>query len=156
MQEIRIESCRDAELLATMNREIQEVHAAWYPQEFKTWNAQAAKHFFDEMLRDLNTFAWVAKRDEMALGYVIALVQNRGENAFRFAHKSLHIDQLSVNASFQRQGIGGQLLQHVIQWAAEQKINRITIDHWAENLAASSLYTQAGFTNYMYRMEKIK
>lgn len=156
MHEIRIEPCRDAELLATMNREIQEVHAAWYPREFKPWNQEASTTFFNVMLQDPNTFAWVAMRDEMALAYVIALVQNREENAFRYAHKSLHIDQLSVNASFQRQGIGGQLLQHVIQWAAEQKINRITIDHWAQNLAAATLYTQAGFANYMYRMEKIK
>lgn len=154
MHEIRIESCSDAELLALMNREIQQVHAAWYPKEFKPWNAQAAKIFFEDLLRDPNTFAWVAKRDEMALGYVIALKQNRGENAFRFEQQVVHIDQLAVNETVRGQGIGSELVEHVLRWASQQKITRITIDHWARNTSAAKLYERMGFTNYMFRMEK--
>lgn len=56
------------------------------------------------------------------------------------------LEDVIVAPPYRRQGIGRQLLDHVLQWCRQQGLLRVTLltDH--DNLAALSFYERAGFS----------
>ena len=56
------------------------------------------------------------------------------------------LEDVIVAPPYRRQGIGRQLLDHVLQWCRQQGLLRVTLltDH--DNLAAFAFYERAGFS----------
>ena len=55
------------------------------------------------------------------------------------------ITNVAVNPTVRRQGIGKQLIKHLLTYADRNKINRIFLEVRVSNEAAISLYQGAGF-----------
>lgn len=56
--------------------------------------------------------------------------------------KATHINSLVVSPHFFRQGIGRQLMQHILQYFSSKVF---TVETGLENIPASKLYTSLGF-----------
>lgn len=56
-----------------------------------------------------------------------------------------HITNLAVRPEFRRRGFAGKLLQDLIDYAAENDINAITLEVRVSNIPAISLYESFGF-----------
>ena len=70
------------------------------------------------------------------------------EGARKLAHKGF-IRGMYVTARFRNQGIGGQLVSHVLQHAASLSgLRQVTLTVTASNLAAIALYDKMGFTSF--------
>ncbi|MDQ2086214.1 ribosomal protein S18-alanine N-acetyltransferase [Herbivorax sp. ANBcel31] len=56
-----------------------------------------------------------------------------------------HITNIAVHPQYRRNGIGGRLVQHLINIAKNEKISRITLEVRKSNVIAQKLYTRYGF-----------
>ncbi|MBW4060956.1 GNAT family N-acetyltransferase [Candidatus Saccharibacteria bacterium] len=69
------------------------------------------------------------------------------------------IDDLGVGRYFQRQGIGTQLVNFVIDWARSDGLSALKVITQANNFAAAATYRAAGFEEtageYLYFEKKL-
>ena len=57
-----------------------------------------------------------------------------------------YVKRVVVQPDFRKQGLAGQLMQHIIAFArTEQQINAIDLHVWEDNAAAIRLYESLGF-----------
>jgi len=80
-------------------------------------------------------FSIVLELDDRVVGYAIVSL----------AAAEAHILNLCVDVSSQRQGLGNLLLQEVLNYAREQKVQRMFLEVRPSNDVAIRLYEQAGF-----------
>ena len=60
--------------------------------------------------------------------------------------KSLYIDDLCVLDGYRKQGIGGKVLDYVLDFARENGVEQITLNVWQGNEPAISFYKDKGFS----------
>ncbi len=77
----------------------------------------------------------------------------RGENAFRYAGRSLVVDQMVVSNTHRRQGIGTLLMDRVRVEAAERGVQRVELKVYSDNDDARRFYEAQGFVRFQNRME---
>lgn len=82
---------------------------------------------------------WVAKQDGKIIGWLDAT-----GSAFRKKQHAIYL-VLAVRKQYWRQGIGGQLLESVIEWARNSSITRLELTVLETNKSAINLYKKYGF-----------
>jgi len=145
---INIRTTNDHRLLAVLNQEVQELHAQMHPQLFKAFDAEAVMQFFKTLLENKQVYAYVAYVDEMPAGFMLLIEKTLSENAFKYADRLLHIDQVGVQARYRQQGIGKLLLEKACELARALNIQRIELDHWSSNTVAKSTFEKLGFQTF--------
>ena len=92
------------------------------------------KGIFADCLR-VGYECWVATENEIIIAHAVLSVA-AGES---------HILNLAVSKKYQKQGIGKQLLRHLIDLARLQKADMIMLEVRPSNLSAIKLYETSGF-----------
>lgn len=141
---ITISETRDHTLVATLNEEVQALHAQWYPA-FKPYDKAAMTIAIKQMLEKDGHKAYVAYADGVPVGSLVCYVKEIEENAFHYHIKALYIDQVSVLKKYQGQGIGKMLLQQAEQLAGELHIQQLQLDHWSANAEAAQFFRANGY-----------
>lgn len=150
---IRIATADDAALLATLNDDVQKLHADALPHFFKQPSVETFPVTkFTEAIAEPNHTIFLAEVNGVAVGYLMAEVRHRPESAMTFAFDSIMVDHISVQPAFHRQGIGEALIGAVKALAHEKNIATVTLDTWAFNQNAQAFFAQQGFTVYNYRL----
>ena len=93
---------------------------------------------------------FIASEENVIAGF---LVGRRGA-ANKDSH-SIHI-AMGILASFWGKGIGSQLLQTFIDWAAKNQFHRIELTVMEHNTRAQSLYKNMGFESEGIKRDSIK
>jgi ribosomal protein S18 acetylase RimI-like enzyme len=151
---IRIELTKDYKDLARLSKVVQDLHCKLYPNDFKPFDQVKIEKKFEKMLSDSNGFAFVAREEEKAIGYLLCFVKLRKENAFQFEKIVLNISQISVALDYRNRGVAQQLIEQAEKLANKKDITCIHLDHWSQNLIASKFFINNGFEYYNHRMEK--
>jgi len=83
----------------------------------------------------------------------LALIENQfvGNVMYRIKNMNIYIDKIIVTESFQRQGIGGKLLEYAINMGKLQKASLAILTVSARNIQAIDFYIKHGF-----ELERIK
>ena len=87
--------------------------------------------------------------------YAFCVIQNLSQCDNLRPDKSLYIDDICVDESYRRHGVGKKLYEHVVQFAKEEKCFNITLNVWAKNLSAQAFYESMGMTVQKVCMEKV-
>lgn len=82
--------------------------------------------------------SWVLCFDEKVIGF-ICTERLSEENC-------LHIHEFAIAQAFQRKGFGENLLKHVIIWAEQQQIARLTLTTFKEVPWNAPFYKKVGFS----------
>lgn len=88
-----------------------------------------------ENLENAGEKGWVAEQNGVTLGFLVARVMG----------DEMEILNLAVDANTHRQGIGRELLQQAISWAAESHTIRVFLEVRSSNTAARRFYQANGF-----------
>ena len=151
--EIHLATLADAERIAALNVDVQNVHAEALPHIFKhVTDASFALPYITEQLSTSNTYFYIASIDGEDAGYVYARVVRRPENAYMHPWNFVYIDQIAVKPAYQRRGCGAALIQAVRELAREQGISTIAMDTWFFNEKAQAFFAHEGFTTFNMRM----
>lgn len=143
--EIHLEKTQDPLILSALNESVQEYHHVHYPADFKAYNQTEIARAFEEMLSSADCYAYVARVNQEPVGYILCFLQQRKENAFQYAQRNLHIDQIGIKETHRKMGIGQALMHHVFKLAHELNVDQIQLDHWAVNVEAKRFFEHLGF-----------
>ncbi len=151
---IRRATLADAELLAALNKDVQQLHADAYPSWFRQPDnfAEIVADFETRILADANGFVFIVEAQQQAVGYIYAKVVTHPENAYTYARKLMLVDQIAVRPNDQRNGYGQMLMQVVRDEALAQGINRVVLDMYEFNSNAYRFYAKMGFERVSVRM----
>jgi len=70
-------------------------------------------------------------------------------------HTSLYIDDICVDETYRRQGIGKKLFAAAVEFAKESEVYAIDLNVWEFNESAIKFYESLGFTTRFRKMELI-
>ncbi len=91
--------------------------------------------FLNDILSDRPVFYRVCYGEDSLLGYLGAHIED----------EKMHIVNMAVEPSWQRCGIGGELLKRALDFARKKSIAEIYLEVRRSNQAAISLYKKYGF-----------
>lgn len=66
---------------------------------------------------------------------------------YQFGNKSSHVADvgIGVHPEFRRRGIGRALMQNAVDWARDQRFEKLTLDLYASSKSARHLFEKTGF-----------
>ena len=149
---IRRATVDDAEAIAGLGANIQQMHHEERPDWFKPADGIAAVEMYRSRLNGLAVTAFIAEQDDIALGFVVAEVQVRPDSPLGQAQTILIVDHIGVAPSQQRRGVGHELLNAVRELAGQVSAHRILLTTWEFNLDARRFFEAEGFETEMRRM----
>lgn len=144
----------DAEVLAVLNKDVQQIHADALPKLFKQPNdlTEIRADFQTRILADMDGFVLIAEDEQQAVGYIYAKVVVRPESAYTFTQRLMLVDQISVRSCDQHKGYGQLLMQAVLEEASARGIHRVVLDMYTFNSNAQHFYAKMGFERLSVRM----
>lgn len=151
---ITVAETKDHRLLAGMSEEIQTLHHTMYPAIFKPFSHAEIAGFFEQTLKKPETMAFMAYADEAPVGYALIFIQESAENPFKYASRSIHLDQLLVSQATRKLGVAQLLMDKVYEVARERNIDVIDLNHWTDNAPARRFFAKNGFSYYQEKMMK--
>lgn len=149
---IEIVSTKDANLLARLNHDVQEIHHDIEPEIFKPFNLDDIETFFQKVLVNSSVEAYIAMVDDVPAGYILLVENTTVENPFKYSCTTLHIDQICVESSYKGKGIGKALVDHAKRYAMEKQIKRIEMNYWTQNHNSGEFFRSQGFKNFNERL----
>jgi ribosomal protein S18 acetylase RimI-like enzyme len=145
----------DVAALVKLNGQVQSLHAALYPGDFKPKvdDDELADFMISVMEQDENRIL-IAEIDEIAVGYVWLEIKNCPETALTFARRVVFLQQICVNSGHRRRGIGSALLIQIEQFAKEDGADEILLGTWSSNEIAQGFFRSRGFEPFTILMRK--
>jgi ribosomal protein S18 acetylase RimI-like enzyme len=144
----------DAPALAALNAVVHDLHVAAEPYDFRPTVPHEVQAFFEFILGAGSHVVFLATAGEVPVGYLWVEDQARGSNTFKNATRVLHLNHISVNPSFRRQGVGRSLYSAAEAEARVRGIDRLAMDHWTFNSEAAAFFGSLGFESFNVRMRK--
>jgi len=90
---------------------------------------------------------------EMLVGMCFFRLLPKRSDPLVIPRRVMLLDDICVDVTYRRQGIGEQLCQKAIEAAKEENADSIELGVWADNLPAVALYQKLGFVPRTMRME---
>lgn len=150
---IRRATAADAEVISSLNADVQAIHSAALPWRFKppgpeTFPPAAAA----ALLAAANNLVFIAEVDACPIGYAYAEIMHRPETQFCYAYDMVYLHHISVNPEHRKLGVGHALIDATRKASSERGIHFMTLDVWTFNEDARSFFRRQGFTPFNERM----
>ena len=141
----------DATEIARLALEVQAVHVAARPDIFKPGGGETASEIA-ERIDAAGERYWVALIDEHTVGYAYARVIDEPDTRWKYAMRTVLLDQMGVDARHRSRGIGERLWRAVHDGAVADGATRVVLSVWSFNPDARRFYERLGFTSFHERM----
>lgn len=145
---MKIYQTKDYEVIASLNEDVQNLHANLYPKYFKKINFDEVKDFFMKIIDKPEFIFLLIEDNEINHGYAWIEIRDNPENAFKRAYKLLFVHQISISESSRNTGFGSMLMEEIYGIARSNEVKRIELDYWCDNHIAKNFYQKQGFTIY--------
>lgn len=145
---MRISHTKDYELVANLNRYVQDIHTNLFPEIFKEYHELEVRNFFKEMMNKPNMDFLLIKYNEEPVGYIWIEFKDYPESTFKKPYKSVYVHQISVSENHRNKGYGSRLLDEISSIAKTKGINKIEVDYWVDNKDAKDFYEKKNFVKY--------
>jgi ribosomal protein S18 acetylase RimI-like enzyme len=149
---VRRATAADAELLSSLNAEVQALHAAALPGWFKPPEPQPSPPAMAGLVANPGNLVLVAEIDAVPAGYVHASVTRHAETPWRYAYEMIYLHQIGVRIAHRRQGVGAALIAAVRAEAASRNVALLGLDVWSFNGEARAFFQRQGFAPYNERL----
>ena len=111
-------------------------------------NREAARRWYRE-LAEGNRSIFIFRRDDEWLAE-IALVRDAGDPDYTIPGRRAQVSRLIVRPEYRRQGIGGVLVDFLVEKARQEGFRELSLGVDDANTAARQLYLKKGFTQVLY------
>ena len=152
---VRAAIMEDADAIACLTIEVQQLHREALPDIFKLPSAQLfSRERLATLLQDANSTVAVAESKGEIIGHVYGKILHRPENDFKKAEKYMYIQQIGVRKDVRRQGVGRALIAFIESRALASAVTGLQLDYWAFNTRARSFFESCGFSASVVMMRK--
>lgn len=141
---IRKATVKDATTIAKLGATIQRLHYDHSPDWFKPAMPEEIVDLYSEKLSNPLATAYLAESDGDALGFVLVQVVHRPETPLTWAQTVVEIDQIGVEPSARRLGVGHSLFGAVRKLADEVSATRLRLTTWDFNHDAHEFFESEG------------
>jgi ribosomal protein S18 acetylase RimI-like enzyme len=150
---VRRASVDDAEVISSLNADVQALHARAFPWRFKPPGPTTftPSDVATILVRPEHMF-FVAELDGQPAGYAFAEVVRRPESPMHHAYDMMHLHHISVRPQHRRRGVGNALMDAVRGAGEELGITLVGLDVWTFNQEARAFFARQGFTPYNERL----
>ena len=150
---IRFAKAGDEAAIAALLEKIYEQHAAGRPDLFgggrSKYTAEDVLKLFDK--QDAPIFV-VADANDRVIGYAFCVIKEFTSPAY---YKTLYLDDLNVDSSARRLGVGTALIDACRKYGKENGCYNLTLNVWAFNEGAMRFYEKNGFTAQRFILEDL-
>lgn len=111
----------------------------------------APKHlhtFYSKLILDENNYLAVALVNDVIIGYICVLIQERPP--IHLEKASGFLDGIFVKPDYRHQGVGTELYQMALRWLKEHEIRSVRLTVSPHNSVGLSFWRKQGFTELMY------
>ncbi len=130
---------------------IESLNPADYHKCANIWNMKAqplADKWLDE-IKSGNRLVFIYKIDGKFIGEG-ALVFDTGDPDYTAPERRVYVSRMIVRKEYRNQGIGGEILEFLIEKAKEMGFSEMTIGVDKDNVNALHLYEKYGFTEVLF------
>ena len=142
---IRAATLGDEQRSAVLNGFVQSLHTAYRPDHFKASTLAEVANWFRAFLQNASARTWIAEEEGTAVGYILAIVQERPESSLCHAWRWCEIDQIAVDPSLRRKAIASALMRKAVLSAAADGIVEVELCTCAFNEQAQVTFRRLGF-----------
>lgn len=148
---------RDIDGVLKLLLQVCQVHADGRPDLFKSGGVKYTAENLKELFKDDTkpVYVYTDETDSQVMGYIFCVYENTDETTSTYAHKTLYIDDLCVEETIRKSGIGKALYNYVEDIARKEGCYRITLHVWECNPSAVKFYSGIGMKPLYTSMETI-
>lgn len=151
---LRVAERADAATLAALNHHVHDLHVEAEPERYAATEDAAVAARFEAFIAEPNTDVILASVEGEPAGYVVVVGVVQPAQAFAPERRFALIDQIAVDATTRRRGLGRRLMQAAAQRAADRGFNEIQLDVRAHNADARAFYEELGYAAVQIRLAK--
>ena len=145
--EVRPATKEDYDIIFKIFSEVQSTHYDGMPDFFRPAKKDKIFYaYFDEVIKNEDKHLIIGFEKDKPFGYIYYLISKRPQNIYGKEIRIIHINQIVVKKAYQGRGLGSELINHVLNVAKKEKINKIGLDVWLFNEAAIKFFRNQGFT----------
>lgn len=143
---VRRATTQDAALVATLLADVQALHAAALPRQFKPVDKVSYAKDAAAALAKPEKLIFIAYVADEPAGFIHAEAIRQPETALLCAQQTLYIHAINVRPSYRRRGIGTALVEALRAAGKSMRIERLGLNVWSFNEAARQFFRDQGFT----------
>lgn len=145
----------DIPTLLKLLEQVLTVHATKRPDVFKTSSTKYTASELEELLNNPRTpvFVFVDEK-QLVRGYAFCQYVKISNNNILQDTTYIYLDDLCVDESCRKQGVGKALLSYVLSHAKDNDCSSLRLNVWSLNESAMRFYEKCGFTPLSVKMEK--
>jgi ribosomal protein S18 acetylase RimI-like enzyme len=149
---IRPAASSDRDALGRFGAALMRAHHAADPRRFILTEHPEAGYgrYLVSLIGDPDSLVMVAEEEGAILGYVYAHVENTSWRDLR--GPCAYVDDVYVDETARRRGIGRELLQAAIDWAKAKGEPQVVLSSHTKNETAQRLFDALGFRRTMVEM----
>ena len=146
------DAARISELLVT----IAELHHNGRPDIYGAGGAKYDIAAVESKIADENEIILVAvNEDDTVMGYTMSKITETEAQGIILPHRKMYIDDVCVDSTFRKLGIGRRLMDATRQTAIDKKCDMVELNVWAFNESAVEFYKSCGMSVQRMYMEYI-
>ena len=143
---IRNANIDDLKTILDFNKALFEYETAFNTQFDAKWShSKAGITYFTNVINGINGYSLVAEIDETVVGYVAVSIYNL---TFRTTNPIGELDNVYIDKSYRRKGVGQELIKGAIQKAKEKGVMRLRVEAAIQNEKAITFYRKCGFKDF--------
>ncbi len=130
---------------------IEKLELCDYPKCNNIWDMASfpLTEAFRQQIEDGNRTVFIYKENGKFIGE-IAYVLDNGDPDYTVPGQRVYISRLIVKPEYRNRGIGGILIDHILQTVQKLGYKEASIGVDKDNLAALHLYEKKGFTTVLF------
>ncbi|MCL2530674.1 MAG: GNAT family N-acetyltransferase [Oscillospiraceae bacterium] len=148
---IRPAKAEDYHAVARVQQQVAQLHHNWRPDVYCPAK-QYDKTRYEELLVNPDTPIFVAEQDGQVQGYAMLRVITP-QNPVMVQRSYAHVEDLCVDETCRKQGVGEALMRAVEDFARQRKLDAIELGVWECNKAARKFYERLGYTTQRRGLE---
>lgn len=153
---VRYAEKKDASRIADLLETIAELHHNGRPDIYGGGGAKYDIAAVEKKIEDKEEIILVAvNEDDYVLGYTISKITDVPENGILLPYRKMYIDDVCVDSSFRKLGIGKKLMDATKEEAAKNNCHIAELNVWAFNENAVEFYKNCGMSVQRMYMEYV-
>lgn len=150
---IRAATENDLPRINELRRQVSDLHAAVRPDMFKTGFPQEVSEYLYTMYEANDRHILVVETNDRIIAFACLAEIESPVTPYRPGRRFLEVDEVGVDVSARRQGVGKKLFEEIRRFAKEKDFTRLELNMWEFNEEALKFYEAIGFTTYRRYME---
>ena len=153
--DIRFAKTEDTPAILQLLRQVGQVHHEGRPDIFREGAQKYGASQVMALMNKPGVAIFIAAEEEKVLGYCFCFLKTYEKDPVLCDRTELYIDDLCVEESCRRRGVGKALYEAACRYASQSRCHSVTLNVWSCNESALGFYEALGMKPQKIAMEQL-